>query len=88
MVYDMWSVERNRPGGPAVQYSAEENHIPGTRYVIYCRRYYKVLQIYSIIALTAISLYSLSCLQWAGGEERGHGEEGGLWRGRPAQTHH
>ena len=45
-------------------------------------------KIYSIMALTAISLYSLSCLQWAGGEERGHGEEGGLWRGRPAQTHH
>lgn len=36
-------------------------------YVIYCRRYYKVLQIYSIIALTAISLYSLAC---NGQEER------------------
>ena len=34
MVYDMWSVERNRPGGPAVQYSAEEKHIPGTRYLV------------------------------------------------------
>ena len=38
-------------------------------YVIraYCRRYYKVLQIYSIIALTAILLYSLVC---NGQEER------------------
>ena len=30
-------------------------------YVIYCRRYYKVLQFYSIIALTAIALYSFAC---------------------------
>ena len=36
-------------------------------YVIYCRRYYKVLKMYSIIALTAISLYSLAC---NGQEER------------------
>ena len=66
MVYDLWSVERNRPGGPAVQYlfCRRKTH---TRYVIYCRRYYKVLQIYSIIALTAILLYSLVC---NGQEER------------------
>jgi len=50
-------------GGPAVQYlfCRRKTH------VIYCRRYYKVLQIYSIIALTAISLYSLAC---NGQEER------------------
>ena len=59
-------MERNRQEDLQYNiYSAEEKHIPG--YVIYCRRYYKVLQIYSIIALTAISLYSLAC---DGQEER------------------
>ena len=46
MVYDLWSVERNRQEDLQYNiYSAEEKHI---LYVIYCRRYYKVLQIYSI----------------------------------------
>ena len=66
MVYDLWSVERNRQEDLQYNiYSAEEKHIPG--HVIYCRRYYKVLKMYSIIALTAISLYSLAC---NGQEER------------------
>ena len=86
MVYDLWSVERNRQEDLQYNiYSAEEKHIPG--HVIYCRRYYKVLKMYSIYS-TNRNFIVLSCLQWAGGEDRGHGEEGGLWRGRPAQTHH
>ena len=81
--YDLWSVGRNRQEDLQYNiYSAGEKHI--------CHILPPLLQ-----GITNLFDYStnrnfivLSCLQWAGGEERGHNEEGGLWRGRPAQTHH
>ena len=69
MVYDLWSVERNRQEDLQYSiYSAQEKHI---RHILP-----PLLQGITILFdySTNRNCIVLSCLQWAGGEERGRGE--------------